>query len=31
MRISFDLDDTLIWYGGDVPREPRLPFPHTDS
>lgn len=24
MRISFDLDDTLICYGGDVPCEPRL-------
>lgn len=26
MRISFDLDDTLICYGGDVPCEPRLPL-----
>lgn len=26
MRISFDLDDTLICYASDVPREPRLPW-----
>lgn len=26
MRISFDLDDTLICYGDGVPREPRLPW-----
>jgi hypothetical protein len=26
MRISFDLDDTLICYHPDVPREPRLPL-----
>ena len=25
MRISFDLDDTLICHGGTVPCEPRLP------
>src|SRR5438270_12026835 len=27
MRISFDLDDTLICYGGMIPCEPRLPWP----
>ena len=27
MRISFDLDDTLIYYGDEVPCEPsRIPF-----
>jgi hypothetical protein len=26
MRISFDLDDTLICYGEEVPSEPRLPL-----
>ena len=26
MRISFDLDDTLICYGPCLPREPRLPW-----
>ena len=26
MRISFDLDDTLICYGDGLPYEPRLPF-----
>lgn len=26
MRISFDLDDTLVCYRADVPQEPRLPF-----
>lgn len=26
MRISFDLDDTLICYGDGLPREPRLPW-----
>ncbi len=26
MRISFDLDDTLICYRDDVPREPALPW-----
>lgn len=26
MRISFDLDDTLICYHDGVPREPRLPW-----
>lgn len=27
MRISFDLDDTLICYQPGVPQEPRLPWP----
>ena len=26
MRISFDLDDTLICYGAEVPNEPPLPL-----
>ena len=26
MRISFDLDDTLVCYRADVPQEPRLPW-----
>jgi hypothetical protein len=26
MRISFDLDDTLICYGGETPCAPKLPF-----
>jgi len=26
MRISFDLDDTLICYQADTPQEPRLPW-----
>lgn len=26
MRVSFDLDDTLVCYGREFPHEPRLPF-----